>query len=56
MEHSPCLQASSRSSNTHLFMEPDCQLPCSQELATGTYPEPYEFGPHPLITRLLAPL
>jgi hypothetical protein len=29
------------------FMETECSLPCSQKLATGTYPEPAESSsPH----------
>jgi hypothetical protein len=28
-------------------MEPEGSLPCSQEPATGTHPEPDESSPHP---------
>jgi hypothetical protein len=30
-------------------MKPECSLPCSQEPATGPYPEPDECRPHPRI-------
>jgi hypothetical protein len=29
------------------FMEPDGSLPCSQDPATGTFPEPIESSSHP---------
>jgi hypothetical protein len=52
MEHSPSWEANSRSAGPktpYLFMEAEVSLPCSQERATGPYPETPEFIPHPHI-------
>jgi hypothetical protein len=40
-------QQSLSHSNSQYFTEPDDSLPCSQEPATGLYPEPDESTPHP---------
>jgi hypothetical protein len=50
MEHSPLLEANSRSASQKLLflMKPASSLPSSQEAATGPYPEPAEFSPHPI--------
>jgi len=37
-------------------MEPEFSLPCSQDYATGPYPEPDESIPHLLIPFLYYPL
>jgi hypothetical protein len=39
-------QSLSQSGNFLPFMEPEGSLPCTQQPATGPYPEPDEFSPH----------
>jgi hypothetical protein len=34
------------------IIKPEYSLPCSQKPATGPYPEPDEFSPHPPISTL----
>jgi hypothetical protein len=48
MEHSPYRKANSRPARQEIssFMEPDISLSCSQEPATGPYPQPDETSPH----------
>jgi hypothetical protein len=45
----------SYSRNSEHFMEPNGSLPCSQELATSSCPEPDEFSPypHPSLTSII---
>jgi hypothetical protein len=47
MEQSPSSEANSSSANQEIpaFYGTGSLLPCSQELATGTYPEPNEPRP-----------
>jgi hypothetical protein len=48
MEHSPSSEASSHSASQEIlriFMKTEGSLLCSQEPATGSYPEPYESSP-----------
>jgi hypothetical protein len=37
------------------FMEPEGSLPSSQELSTGTYPEPNQSSPQHSILSLIGP-
>jgi hypothetical protein len=49
MEQSPSWEADSHSDGQEIppsFMEPEGSLPCSQEAATGSYPEPDESRRH----------
>jgi hypothetical protein len=49
MEQIPFWEADSHSASQQIpppFMEPIVSLPCSQEPATGPYPEPVASSPH----------
>jgi hypothetical protein len=49
MEQGASWEADSHSAGQEIpqpFTEPEGSLPCSQEPATGSFPEPDEFSPH----------
>jgi hypothetical protein len=49
IEHSPSGEANSHSASqeiSRLSFEPEGSLPCSQERATGAYPDRDEYSPH----------
>jgi hypothetical protein len=49
MEKSPSWETNSHSTSQEiprLLMEPEGSLPCSQQPATGPYPEPHVSSPH----------
>jgi hypothetical protein len=44
-------QLYSPSRTSQHFMEPEGSTPCSQDLSTGPYPEPYQSNPlHPILS------
>jgi len=59
MKLRPSWEAGSHSASQEfpcLFMEPEGSLPCSQDPATGTYPDPNSSSPHLPTVFLQGPL